>query len=81
MTKEQDENIRCYFVVNDDCKRKLLLECGVNNVISNKTLKNKILIFNAKTWICSTIETPVTSFFKKRIELCTILVMVCHSKI
>ncbi len=66
MTKEQDENIRCYFVVNDDCKRKLLLECGVNNVISNKTLKNKILIFNAKTWICSTIETPVTSFFKKK---------------
>ncbi|MDN8599605.1 CDP-glycerol glycerophosphotransferase family protein [Citrobacter sp. S2-9] len=66
MTEIQDDEIQCYFVVNDNFKRKSLLESGVKNIISGKNIKNKVLILSAKTWICSTIETPLTSVFKKK---------------
>lgn len=66
MTAMKDPFIKCYFVVNDDAKRKSLLDSGIKHVISGEYLRNKLLILRAKTWVCSTIEPPSTSFFKRK---------------
>lgn len=63
---ESDNTLKCYFIINDDSKRKKLLEKGYQNIISSKSFKNKMLILCAKTWVCSTIEPPVDCFLKRK---------------
>ncbi|EMX8767317.1 CDP-glycerol glycerophosphotransferase family protein [Escherichia coli] len=66
ITKQCDSQLMCYFVVNDDVLREKLLNSGHRNIISSKSFKNKVLILQAKAWICSTIEPPVGCFIKRR---------------
>lgn len=61
-----EPEVECFFVVNDDGLRTKLLDSGLKNIISSKRLKYKFLIFNAKVWVCSTIESPVECIFKRR---------------
>jgi Putative glycosyl/glycerophosphate transferases involved in teichoic acid biosynthesis TagF/TagB/EpsJ/RodC len=49
----------CWFVINDDAKReKLIAEYGPH-FISSLGLKNKVFCLMARTWITSSLETPV----------------------
>ncbi|TMX34356.1 hypothetical protein DA100_15715 [Vibrio sp. Hep-1b-8] len=59
----QDIGYELKFVVNDEHLRKSLEERLGKHFISNKTLKEKIYILNAKYWVCSYFDMPVQGIF------------------
>ncbi len=65
-SKEILENYEIKFVINDDEKRKKLNNSIGNFFIEGKSLKGMKYILESKTWISSTIDPPLLTFFKNK---------------
>ncbi|WP_202304564.1 CDP-glycerol glycerophosphotransferase family protein [Dryocola clanedunensis] len=60
-----DDEIECYFVINDAYKRKEIALKNPNaHFIGTNTIKGKWFALRAKAWICSTIESPLNCLIK-----------------
>lgn len=60
------EEIKTYFIINDDKLREKLSLIYPNRIITNKKIKDIFLILKAKTWFCSTMELPLSGFLYRK---------------
>ncbi|HGN9438957.1 CDP-glycerol glycerophosphotransferase family protein [Proteus mirabilis] len=60
------EEIKTYFIINDDILREKLSLIYPNRIITNKKIKDIFLILKSKTWFCSTMELPLSGFLYRK---------------
>ncbi|OEE83865.1 hypothetical protein A1OQ_03715 [Enterovibrio norvegicus FF-162] len=55
--------MKVYYVVNEPSLRAELSALFGDTIITNSKLRDVFIILSAKTWVCSSLETPIGGFF------------------
>ncbi|MGF1864667.1 CDP-glycerol glycerophosphotransferase family protein [Enterovibrio norvegicus] len=58
-------NMKAYYVVNDPILRSKLSKTFGDSIITNNRFQDIFIILSAKTWVCSSLETPIGGFFHR----------------
>ncbi|QCT22028.1 hypothetical protein FEM41_21455 [Jejubacter calystegiae] len=62
---KKDSPFECFFVMNDRDKAEELRSNDNVNVISSRTFYGQFVILTSKIWVCSTLEAPSDTLFKR----------------